>query len=262
MTSFPDDPSEPPRTGPPVPPSPADPPIWTPPSTDAPPWSSAPPPVPPAAPPAESLSPWTHIWTQPRAVMRQILDSDPHRLVHVLAMLSGIVEALGLRVPAPPVVPIGALLAFKVVMGAFGGVIVLYIFSGLVLMTGRWFGGRGSFTSVRAATAWSAVPAIWSALLFLPLVVYLGWEALNLDRTRLLGDPAGMALLVPTGMVLLVVAIWRFVIYLKCVGEAHGFSAWHSLGAAFIAGILFAIPCTIVVVAAVVLFGVALLSGH
>jgi Yip1-like protein len=219
------------------------------------------------APPAargERLSPWVSIFTKPRATMRQILDENPRRFVHRLAMLGGIAEMLGSHIPPMPpyfAPSIGTLIIVKLFLGAIVGVALLYIGSAAVLLTGRWLGGRGDFVAVRAASAWSSIPAIWGAILWVPMVAYLGLGALNLDPESLFGDPTGLVLLVPIGIAGVVLAIWRIVIYFKCLGEAHGFSAWHAFGATLIACVLLAIPFSLMAIMAVALGGLAMLGG-
>lgn len=238
MSLFPEDPSPPPVI--------TEPPVVQP----VPSWSAAPP---AAAVPTGPLSPWTAIFTRPRVVMRQILDRDPSRRVHLLALAGGIVEMLGsdVRVLKHFGMPLGAIIALKVTLGALCGLLVLYLGSGLLLMTGRWLGGRGSFVEVRSATAWSHVPAIWSALLWLPLLGYLGFEAFNLDVDTMRGDPVGLLLFVPIGIAGFVLFVWRVVIYCKCLGEAHRFSAWHGLGAAILAALVVVLPVGVLAALAV-----------
>jgi hypothetical protein len=222
---------------------------------------ASPAPIAPPAPvaPTEPLNPWLHIWTRPRAVTRQILDTDPRRLVHLIAMLAGIAQFLGWNPPDLPgfTLPLPAVIGLKIVLGALSGLLGLYLFSALVLMTGRWLGGRGRFVGVRAATAWASVPVIWGAMLWLPLLACLGWEALNLDTDTLAGDPVGLLLLVPIGLLTVIVGIWRFVIYLKAVGEAHGFSAWQAFGALLIAIVLVVIPIVAMGAMAALFLGLA-----
>jgi len=214
--------------------------------------------------PAERLSPWASIFTRPRATMRQILDENPRRLVHVLAILGGIAEMIGAHVPdVPPLfVPtLAQLVVVKVVCGAIGGLAALYIFGATVSLTGRMLGGRGTFVEVRAATAWSNVPALWGALLWLPFLVYLGTGALNLDPETLIGDPAGLALLVPIGFAGAVLFFWRLVIYCKCLGEAQRFSAWHGFASTLIAVVLLAVPIAIMALVVVAVGGLAALGA-
>jgi hypothetical protein len=203
------------------------------------------------------------IFTKTRATMRQILDENPRRLVHLLAMVGGVAETLGSHIPDMPpffTPSLGELVAVKVILGAVVGLAALYIFGAAVWLTGRMLGGKGTFIDVRAATAWSNVPALWGVLLWLPLLAYLGTGALNLDPQSLLSDPAGLVLLVPIGIAGVGLFFWRIVIYCKCVGEAHRFSAWHGFGAALIATVILAIPIAIMCVMVLALGGLAALG--
>ena len=202
----------------------------------------------PPGPPPVPLNPWLSIWTQPRATMRQILDTNPRRLVHVLAILGAMCRMLTTNVStfgpfARLTLP--AIVTYKICGAVVGGLLGLYLGSAMLTLTGRWLGGRGNFVAVRASAAWANVPLIWSGLLWLPLLGYLGVEALNLDPKRLIEDPAGLVMMVPVGLLGIVVGVWYVVIALKCLGEAHGFSAWRALGAILIAVVILAIPFAI-----------------
>ena len=60
--------------------------------------------------------------------------------------------------------------------GAIGGLIGVYLMGALLKITGRWIGGLGDWSAVRAAVAWAQVPAIWAILLWLPRAALLGGE--------------------------------------------------------------------------------------
>lgn len=266
MSSAFDDPPAPPNDAPPpwTPPDAAEPPRVEPPyapsSSMSPPYAPPPAYTPPA--PGEPLSPWVHIWTRPRAVMRQILDTNPRRMVHRLAILGGVAAGLGTNVNLPGIpIPLPVVIVCKLVIGVVGGLIGLYIGGGLVLMTGRWLGGRGDFVAVRSALAWSNVPVIWAALLWLPLLVYLGWDAFNINKDLMLVDPIGLMLTIPIAILTVVVVFWRIVILCKVVGEAHRFSAWHSLGAFLISFLIVGIPIGIMI-GMFALLGLALLGSN
>jgi hypothetical protein len=246
-----------------------------PPPTDQPPsWSPAPeppaatfaPPPPPYAPPpaAEPLNPWLSIWTRPRATMRQILDTNPRRWMHRLAILGGIAEAISGHIPDKPPFPHfdpGRLLAMKVVLGIGLGLLGLYLGAFIVWMTGRWIGGQGTFVQVRAACAWPNVLTLWGALLWLPLVAYLGMDAFNVNPETFFDDSVGMMLFAPIFAIGLVLVFWRLVVFLKCLAEAHRFSAWQALGAAVIGIVLLVIPFAILLGVAVGLAGVSAFTG-
>lgn len=224
----------------------------------------APPPVqPPPYVAAEPLNPWFSIWAMPRATMRQILDTNPRRMVHFLAILGAMAGTLRAHIPDLPFLhlTLGTILICKVVASIVLGFIFLYIISGLTWMTGRWLGGTGTFVNVRAAIAWANVPNIWGALLWLPMLSYLGTEALNLDPASLLGDPAGLMLLIPIGLMEFALFVWWVVVFMKCLGEAHRFSAWHAFGASLIAIIIFAIPMAILAGVVIGMVGLSALGG-
>jgi len=209
--------------------------------------AGAPPPVPP--PPsrdsgaAEPLNPWFAIWVQPRATMRQILDSDPRRLVHTLAALGGAVKGFQFTVPpalADPAEP-GAILGIKMAIAIVGAILslaMLYLYGFLMRATGGWLAGRGDFTAVRSAIAWANVPTIWSALLLVPLVAFRGIAGLNFDPGTMMQEPGAAILLVPLVTLTVLITGWQIVVFLKCLGEAHAFSAWRALGAAFFAALI------------------------
>ncbi len=44
--------------------------------------------------PPEPLNPWFSIWVQPRATMRQVLDANPRRIVHRLALAAVVVVGM------------------------------------------------------------------------------------------------------------------------------------------------------------------------
>ncbi len=195
---------------------------------------------------AEPLSPWFSIWTRPRATLRQILDSSPRRHVKTLAMVGGVASGLAAaRTEIASELPPMAVLGGAVLGGALGGLIGVYLMGALIRITGRWIGGRGDWTGVRAAVAWSQVPAIWAILLWLPRMALLGGEVFHPDPAAVQDHPASAVALMLIELTQAVAAIWQFVVSLKCLGEAHSFSAWRSLLALVLAVIVVVVPIVI-----------------
>jgi len=56
-------------------------------------------------------------------------------------------------------------------------------------------------------------------------------------------------------------SIWRFFVALKCLAEAHRFSAWQALGAVLIGFVLLVIPVAILAGIGIGLMGLSALSG-
>jgi hypothetical protein len=187
------------------------------------------------------LNPWVSMWTRPRATIRQIVMTDSERHIHLLAIVSGFGQALsnaeerslGNQMGVP------AVLVFCLMFGAIGGLIGLYLASAMLRWTGSWLGGQATSEQVRAAYAWSSVPAIWLLSIWLPKILIFG--------RRVFMD-AGFAsetqrlVFLLFALIELVVGIWGTVVFLKSLGEVHGFSAWKALGATILAILIVVVP--------------------
>ena len=227
--------------------------VTPPPRLEAPPVITPPPAVSPSfAGRSEPLDPWFSIWTRPRATLRQILDDDPRRSVYRLAALGGIAGALKLLTEsgAGLTAPLAATLAVAVAGGALGGVLFLFLFTGLLRVAGRWLGGRGGTLEIRAALAWANVPEIWGMILWLPRGALLGEEMFQPVPSGIEGNPPaalffGLIVLAQT-----LVGFWGLVIGLKCIAEAHRFSAWRALGALILVGLMLIVPVGLLMIAA------------
>jgi hypothetical protein len=206
-------------------------------------------PIPPAQANPES-NPWFTIWLNPRKTMREILDSDPTRMVIVLSVLGGIAESLdkaeakhmGDKLPLP------AILAICLILGPIGGLLSVYFGGAIIKWTGSWIGGRGSTTDIRAALAWSNIPIIWALLLVIPKILLIGQDLFT--STPILDSaPTLKMLFIVFGLADLVIGIWSGFVTLKCLAEAQRFSAWKALLNIILPGVIILVPILIVVFA-------------
>ena len=115
----------------------------------------------------------------------------------------------------------GTVNTFGLVIGAALTILVLYYIVAwwLGFVGRRVLGGRGTTQEVRAAIAWSQVPNIAVLGLVLIQLPFLQVQWL-----------AGLMT-----AAILIVGIWGLVIGLKCLGEAHRFSAWRAFGTTLLA---------------------------
>lgn len=212
-------------------------------------------PPPPAPAPGEPESPWLTIWVRPRATMRRILDADPRRRVIALMLAAAVVGALNIAtepsIPALLHVPAGALLAAALVVLPAWAIVGLYLFGFLLAVTGRWLEGTGDAVAVRGALGWSRVPLIWGGLLIVPRFVLFG--GLGGDPAALVESPGAALLQGSLGTLEFVLVIWAFVVMLKCLAEAHRFSAWRALGALILSSMIVSALFLAPVVSAVLL---------
>ena len=174
-------------------------------------------------------NPWFSMWIKPRATMRQILAGDPNRLVFLLAIVSGFVNALTNGSETAWESASVAYFIGAMVGGAISGFIGLLIVSALLRLVGGWLGGTGSWEHVRSAVAWSNVPTVWSLVVVLPLYF-------------MSGDPSYYVAIIVGAVILIVVGVWQIVVFCKCVAQAHRFSAWTALLSAIIAALMVFVP--------------------
>lgn len=174
---------------------------------------------------------WLSIWVRPRATIRRIIDADPRKFAVGIAFVAGALAMVNIRanlvnapmphmhMRLPQIGPLGLALAALFMGGA--NVAMLFVFGALYRWSGAMLGGAADAVQVRAALAWAQVPEIYLTIVGI-IVAALG----------LTGAPAGVY---PQhsafGLIEVIVTLWAFVISLKCLGEAHGFSAWRALGA-------------------------------
>ena len=206
----------------------------------------------------DSITPFFTIWTAPRATIRRIVDSDPTRNVIALAAIGPAIgalagqwsKALGGNANLSASWPIWV--AFSVAIEAALGVLGLFIFGAIFKWSGSLLGGVASRVEVRAALAWSQVPAITAETVLL-IAVLMGVPMPHATPGMLPQiDPAFYKVMVVEA----VLGIWGFVVSLKCISEVHRFSAWRALGAILIP------PLIVLVAIGFIVFTVSRLAGH
>ena len=189
---------------------------------------------------SDSISPFFSIWIEPRATIRRIVESDPTRNVLALAAIGPAINSLisqwsaVINGTAHPSVLWPLWVAFSVAIQAAFGILFLYIFAAVFRWSGSLLGGTATGVEVRAALAWSQVPAIVAEIILL-FALFAGVPMPKMLPGRLpLIDPAFYKVMVVEG----VLGIWGFIISLKCIGEVHRFSAWRAFLAILIPPII------------------------
>jgi hypothetical protein len=119
--------------------------------------------------------------------------------------------------------------------GPLSGVFGLFVGGYLLRKTGSWLGGSANVREVRAAIAWGSIPMIWLGLLWIPNIALFGDENFTSVTPRLDEDPVLAYAMIFLGLIELIGGIWALVISLKCLGQAHNFSAWRALGSVLLA---------------------------
>jgi hypothetical protein len=196
-------------------------------------------------------SPFVTIWTRPRATIRGIVDTNPRLHVIPIAVVAGIIQDLdraSIR-NAGDRLPLSTILTQAIGLGPIRGLVGLYVGAWLLALTGRWLNGRATAERIRAAVAWSFVPTLATIPIWIIQLGVLGREMFTTETPTLDANPALALRFTMIGVAEIVLAIWSIVIFLKCVGEVQGFSAWRALGSV----LLVLVPVILVVVIVLVL---------
>lgn len=201
------------------------------------------------------LNPWFSMWLHPRRTIRQIVETNPDRLVLLLAAVGGIVEALinASSDSKGENMSLQAILLTSLIGGPLMGVIGLWLGGALLRWTGGWIGGQADSRRIRATLAWANVPLVWSLLLWIPALLLFGAELFAtatpiLDASTML---SGLYMVFSFGIG--IVSIWAFVVFLHALGEVQGFSAWKALGNSILAGLAVLVPLLAIVGVAIAL---------
>jgi len=217
----------------------------------------------------QALNPWISMWTKPRATIRQIVAADPRRLVLALAAIAGISEGFDVASNAREFLDARILpeaLSLAAVSGAILGICGLYVCAAVVRWTGLWIGGQASALHIRAAIAWSSLPVVWIAPLWLPMAALYGQELFTnkapaLDAT-LGGQPAMALSLLCFYLAGFVAELWAFVLLLKSLGQVQGFSAWKALGNLILAALLLCLAVFVLVIVSIIVVGALMSSDY
>jgi hypothetical protein len=187
-----------------------------------------------------SITPYFTIWTEPRATIRRIVETNPTRNVIALAAFGPAVgalsnqwsKALGDTTNLSSLWPIEV--AFSVAFAAVLGVVSLYISGVILKWSGGLLGGVASRVEVRAALAWGQIPAIAAEIILL-LAVLQGIAIPHPTAAEMLKvDPA----FYKVGVVEGVLTIWGSIVVLYCIAEVHRFSAWRAFCATMIPALI------------------------
>lgn len=193
-------------------------------------------------------SPWLTMWTQPRATIQHILDTNPTRHVILLTALSGIARSLdrASSQSSADTIPLPILVIIILCIGPIVAIAGLYAASWLVLWTGSWLGGVAKPLQLRAAMAWASLPAVWGLLLWIPYTFLFGIEMFQSETPRIDAQPYNLMALALVEVVLLV---WWVVLNCKAVAQAQGFSAWKGLLNLLLAAAVVIVPIVLIALA-------------
>jgi hypothetical protein len=198
-------------------------------------------------------NPWLTIWTRPRATIRGIVDHDPTYRVVPLAMATGVLWAVNQmgRQNAGDATPLAGILGFAAIVGPLAGIIQIYIAGWWFSNMGRIFGGHAQSKEVRTAVAWASVPS-FATIPFLAVAIALFGNRVFTKFVPGSSSPLLATTLLGVISIQIIFGTWSGVVFLKGLGEVHGFSAWRALACTIVPGLLFVLILGIIIGVAMV----------
>lgn len=162
------------------------------------------------------LNPWRTVWREPRRTIRYLTAYHIDRWTVALAMLAGAVRTLS-RLKDPGF----AELLVNPLLGAFAGILSMYLTALVLRWVGTWFGGRARTWDIARAWAWSNVPLV--PVFALLLLIHVGLETALITNQEDLLNPIRLESvgwgLVTLGMVVL--HLWSLVIFVVMLSEVQ-----------------------------------------
>ncbi len=182
-------------------------------------------------PTSATVNPWLTIWFSPRRTVRAIVDADVRpSLVPVIALVGLIYALSSLQLdPSDRTLSISRSM-FPLVIGVLQLIFGILVGPFLLAFVGGWLGGEADPTDIRQAVAWSYVPFVTAAVIYLPpMLIMFGARAFDPEQlapTGSFGFPVWQAVLVGLlGLLDVVALIWTVVlqvIMLACGGSQSG----------------------------------------
>ncbi len=189
---------------------------------------------------SKNPNPWCSIWFSPRSTIARIVAANPNRCLWILAAIYGFTSLLNLFQSATLGTQLSplAILLIAAVLSPFWGYVAFAIWSAFVMWIGKWFKGSGSFSSIRAAYAWSCVPFVFHIPLWIWMAIQFGQQLFNQFPDQHLLSQSQVTLLFTIMIMKLILAVWSLVIYVNALAEVQDFSILKAILNLVVAGII------------------------
>jgi Yip1 domain len=178
------------------------------------------------------INPWSAMWTSPRSTIRSIVNVNPGYGVFYLAWIYALQAyffyasywSFGLSFSFFPILLAGLVLA------PFLGWVWVYFTGWILHLTGKWLSGQAPMAHLRAAAAWSRLPAAISLAMWLILMI----GGRNFVFIHGVSGPSTLFI----NFILLILSVWSFVLLILSVQEVQGFSVLRSFLNVCLAGLI------------------------
>jgi hypothetical protein len=204
------------------------------------------------------LNPWFSIWTKPRDTMKEVFQSSP-KGVFLLFLAGAFVQVLdraAQRHSGDSMNSLTGLIMTCIISTLIGAATYYYLVPVMLRWVGSLVGGKGTTERVRYSVAYSYIPIAYSLIIvWLPSLLLFGIENFTTNTPVVDSSTTLTLLFFLFGIIDLVIGIWAIIIFLKCLGEAHQFSAWKALLTTILSILIFVGPLIVIGLLVVVSMG-------
>lgn len=176
------------------------------------------------------VNPILSIWLNPRATLRRVLSESSEISIVLLALMSGYDSALSMSSlgNAGDQLDITSILLGGIVSAIFLGGLFVYLGALILKGIGVFLDGTATLKEIRFALAWSAIPNLFSLVLFLISIMYFGVELFRTNSMIIESNIYHTIWLFTFVIVGVVTFIWSKIILLICLSEVQGYSLWKA----------------------------------
>ncbi len=193
------------------------------------------------------LNPFLTVWMHPKQTARDMIDNKPLGFIFLLIAIGSFAAFGGGYVNSEldESLSVSILVLLSLFLGPLVGILIMFIYSGILLLFGRMLQGTGSFWDVFKAGSLTYIPSIVTGLL------YYIWMIFSPDSYFSVYETSAFSVIVP--LLSFVFSVWGVVINIAVLAEAHRFSNWR----AFFTLLIPFIIVMIVIFAIIAIIGIA-----
>lgn len=120
------------------------------------------------------INPWVYIWIHPKKCVKNIIAYNPNFRIWALATIFGFVSLLfiGQNFSLGNYFSFKKILLGVCVLAPFWGYAFFSLSSWLINLIGKLLHAKGRFTEIRTVVAWSCVPYVFHAILWIIILAY------------------------------------------------------------------------------------------
>ena len=168
------------------------------------------------------LNPFLTVWMHPKQTARDMIDNKPLGFIFVLIAI-GSFAAFGsgyVNSELDDTLSVPILVILSLFLGPLVGIIIMFIYSGILFLVGKLLRGTGSFWDIFKAGALTYIPSMVTGFFYYIWMVFSPASYFSMYET------SAFSIIVP--LLSFVFGVWSIVINIAALAEAHRFSNWRA----------------------------------